>query len=176
MAELSRRRFLGYAAAGVAVIATGGGAGALVAIRRDVRPDAAPQPQAPAVLVAAIARERSLLSAYAAAEAVPGVAGRTAAVVADHAEHLRVLAAEEARTTGATAIATDLPPAPTAAAGPMTTLEEELARLRRLELEASAKCVDDCLAVPGAGADLVDLRVLVGCIGAAESVHAAMLT
>ncbi|MCU1689063.1 MAG: hypothetical protein JWN20_991, partial [Jatrophihabitantaceae bacterium] len=149
MAALSRRRFLGAAVSVVAaagVIAVGGGAGALLGNRRDVEPDPVAPPAVPDALTAAIAREQALLNGYLAAAGSPGLAERTAAIVADHTEHLRVLALEQARITGATTLATAQPsasgPPPTSAPAP---LDAAVATLAGLESAAAAEGAAACL-------------------------------
>lgn len=175
MADPSRRRFLGAATSAVAaagVIAVGGGVGALLGRHRDVRPDPVAIPPVPTVLLAAIAREQSLLGAYLSAAALPGVPQRTAVIVADHTEHLRVLAVEQARITRSTTVesATSAASAPTSLA-----LGDQLEALAALEAAAAADGAAQCLAGLGAEAALGDLHVLLGCISASEAVHAAML-
>ena len=179
MAAPSRRRFLGgavSAAAAVGAVALGGGAGALLGRRRDVEPDPVAPPAVPAALAAAIAREQGLLRVHLSAGSVPGIPERTASIVADHTEHLRVLAVEAARITGSGAVDSAVPsPSASAPVAAPASLADQLASLAALESAAAADGAAQCLAGLTAGAALADLHVLLGCISASESVHAAML-
>lgn len=179
MAAPSRRRFLSAAvsaAAAAGVIAVGGGAGALLGRHRDVQPDPVPAPTVPAALSAAIAREQTLLRGYLAAAATPGVGERSAAVVADHTEHLRVLTLEQARITGSATIPSAAPSLPVSPSqsGPAAPADE-LAALAAQESAAAAEGAAQCLAGLGGDAALANLHVLLGSISASEYVHAAML-
>lgn len=185
MAAPSRRRFLGIAvsaAAGAGVIAVGGSAGVVLGRRRDVRPDPVAAPTAPAALSTAIDREQRLLQGHLAAGAISGVAERTAEIVADHTEHLRVLVVELARITGSPTVASDVAsrsssqsPSPAQSSHPSLPLGDQLAALADAESAAAAEGAAQCLAGLRADVTLAQLHVLLGSISASESVHAVML-
>jgi FtsP/CotA-like multicopper oxidase with cupredoxin domain len=185
---ISRRRFLAGAAGAVATIAVGGGVGAVVGFRRGVEPPPFVAPIPPDALTRAVAREQALLGAHASAQAAhPEVAAQLAPIIADHTAHLDALARELALITQATTIPTaSAAPGSTGAApipappAPQTTADA-LAALQTQEGSAALQARADCLAgIPAAGAldasAAAQLATLLGCISAAESVHAQMLT
>lgn len=182
MAAPTRRRFLGLALAGAGVIVVGGGAGALIGSTRDAAPDPIASPTPPAELTAAIAREQALLEQYRLAGAsTAGVSERVARIVADHAQHLTVLANEGARITGESGLIESGPiesgpiESGPPASRPARTLQQELDALRELEHAAATDYAAACLAGRSAPPADIALHVLMGSIAACETVHEAML-
>ena len=175
--ETTRRRFLGTGI-GVALLAAATGGVLAGRSRPGAAPVTPPGQQPPPQLVAALARENSLIASYTVAiAAAPDLAARLTPILADHQAHLATWQAEADRYPGR-------PPTPSGSASETTSTAppgDALTVLRAAEAAAAAAYLNACLGFDGSTINRTDdasepaLAVLFGVVSACDTAHLELL-